>query len=84
VDAEASQLPVQGVAGRSGLVADLELRGLAELAEQPSDGLRAVGDRAERPDLVAALGHCDGDGFGVHIHPHKYGTLAHATGSFHV
>ena len=84
VNAEARELPVERVPGRARLVANLQLRWIAQLPEQPPDRLRTVGDCPQRPGLVSALRHRHRNRFRVYVHAYKSGNLAHATGSFHV
>jgi hypothetical protein len=60
VDAKLGELPVEGIAGRTGLVAHPRVPAAAELLDQLAHGFGAVGELAEaanppRPSAMAAV-----------------------------
>jgi hypothetical protein len=67
VDAQLGELPVQGIARGTGLVADLEILAAAQLLDELAHGLRAVGELAQAADLSAPFGDSRRDGFSVNI-----------------
>jgi hypothetical protein len=76
-DAELGELPVEGVAAGTGLVASPQGLGRPELPHQSADGLAIVGDRPETPHLATRLSHGDGDRIRVHVEPDESCTLLH-------
>jgi len=67
VDAELGELPVEGVARRSGLVANLETLAAAELFDELAHRFGTVGELAEATDLPTPFGNGRRDGFSVNI-----------------
>ena len=67
VDAQFRELPVERVAGGTGLVADLQVPAPAELLEQFPHGFGTVEDFPETANPTAPFGDGRGDGFGVNI-----------------
>jgi hypothetical protein len=54
VNAEASELPVQHVAGGAGFVADPKVYRVTELLDELGDSLRTIGDRAQGAESLQA------------------------------
>ena len=84
VRAQADQLPVQPVAGGPRLVATPQGLRRPQVADQPTHGVRRMGNHAERPDFSVPFGDGHRDRGGMDIEPDKsYGShgptlLSHA------
>ncbi len=75
------QLPVQNIARRAGLVANLQLLRRAQFRHQLANRIQAVRDDAERTNFSVRLSDCYRDGVRVDIQTNK-SYLRHATNSF--
>ena len=68
-DTHFRQQPIECVAGRPGLVANLEALGASELLDELPDGLWPVGELTETPDLSLPLADGRSDRFAMNIQP---------------
>src|SRR5205085_4067412 len=66
-DTEGGELPVQRIAGRTGLVADAQPRRPLELGDQFPHRLRPIANRPELPDTAVRLRNRHRDRFGMDI-----------------
>jgi hypothetical protein len=77
LDAEAHQLPVKSVTGRSRLVADTELLLLPELAQNAANRSDFVRHRPKRPHLAAHFGYRNCYRRSMYVQTYKFDILRH-------